>query len=111
MKLVGPFGPRQKALGVDEMEIVGGVRLQALCPGLVKTEFHEQMGVDPASFPAGSVMSPEDVVQASLASLALGEVVCVPSLSDPALLARVDESQRQVFSQARSNRLADRYQS
>jgi short-subunit dehydrogenase len=88
-----------------------GVRVQALCPGLVKTEFHEQVGVDPASFPAGSVMSPEDVVQASLAALALGELVCVPSLPDPALLARVDESQRQVFSQARSGRLADRYQS
>ena len=30
MKFVGPFGPRQDALGVDEMKIVGGVRLQAL---------------------------------------------------------------------------------
>jgi hypothetical protein len=87
-----------------------GVRVQALCPGLVQTEFHEQAGVDPARLPAGSVMSPEDVVQASLAGLAVGEVVCLPALADPALLARVDESQRQLFDQTRSGRLADRYQ-
>jgi short-subunit dehydrogenase len=48
------------------------VQVQALCPGLVATEFHEQVGADPASFPPGIVMSSEDVVQASLAGLALG---------------------------------------
>jgi short-subunit dehydrogenase len=87
-----------------------GVHVQALCPGLVKTEFHELVGVDVANFPAGIVMAPEDVVQASLAGLALGEVVCIPALPDPAVLAHVGESQRQVFGQTRTGRLADRYQ-
>jgi short-subunit dehydrogenase len=88
-----------------------GVRVQALCPSLVQSEFHEQVGVDPATFPAGMLMAPEEVVQASLAGLELGEVVCMPTLADPALLARVDESQRHLFEQTRTGRLADRYQS
>jgi uncharacterized protein len=86
-----------------------GVRVQALCPGLVATEFHERVGIAPDAYPAGMVMSPEDVVQASLAGLALGEVVCLPSLEDSALLAQVDEAQRKMFAESRSGSLAQRY--
>ncbi len=86
-----------------------GVRIQALCPGVVQTEFHQQVGVDPASFPAGIIMKPEDVVEAALVGLARGEVVCVPALDDPGLLAPVGESQRRVFEQSRSGSMAQRY--
>ena len=57
-----------------------GVRIQALCPGLTRTEFFETMGVDPMSMPEAEMMEPADVVQASLASLGSGEVICVPAL-------------------------------
>jgi short-subunit dehydrogenase len=86
-----------------------GVRVQALCPGLVATEFHEQVGIGPGAFPASIVMSPEDVVQASLAGLALGEVVCVPGLEDTELLAQVDEAKKKLFGESRSGTLAGRY--
>lgn len=43
------------------------------------------------------VMTPEEVVEASLAGLRLGEVICVPTLDDPNLLLTIDESQRYVF--------------
>jgi short-subunit dehydrogenase len=86
-----------------------GVRVQALCPGIVATEFHEVVGLAPGAYPASMVMSPEDVVQASLAGLALGEVVCVPTLEDSALLAQVDEAQRKLFAEGRSGKLAERY--
>ncbi len=86
-----------------------GVRLQALCPGVVQTEFHQQVGIDPTSYPASIVMTPEDVVEASLLGLARGEVICMPALDDPGLLAQVDESQRQLFEQSRTGRLAERY--
>ena len=92
------------------MELEGtGVRVQALCPGIVRTEFHERMGMDPARFPAELVMSPEDVVEASLAGLRLGEVICIPALGDPSLLAPVDDSQRRLWEGSGSGSLAARY--
>ena len=91
-------------------ELLGtGVRVQALCPGLIATEFHEHVGANTAAFPAAMVMSPEDVVQASLAGLALGEVICMPPLADASLLAQVDEAQRKLFGESRTGSLANRY--
>jgi uncharacterized protein len=86
-----------------------GVRVQALCPGVVRTEFHERVGADPGRFPAEIVMTPEDVVRASLAGLEQGEVICVPTLVDLSLLAQVEESQRRLFEQSRGGSLAQRY--
>jgi len=86
-----------------------GVQVQALCPGLVQTEFHEHVGADPSRFPAAIVMSPEDVVQASLAGLKLGEAICVPALDDPGLLAQLQESEKKFFELTRSGSLATRY--
>jgi short-subunit dehydrogenase len=86
-----------------------GVRVQALCPGVVQTEFHERVGVDPNRIPAEIVMSPEDVVTASLAGLKSGEVVCVPALDDPAALTQIWESERKMLEQSGSKNLAKRY--
>jgi len=86
-----------------------GVKLQALCPGRVRTEFHQRMGVDAASFPASMVMAPEDVVEASLVGLRLGEVICVPALDDPNLLLTVEEGQRRLLEHSISGTLAKRY--
>ena len=69
-----------------------GVQVQALCPGVVATEFHERMGMDPNRYPPSIVMKPEDVVDASLAELNIGEVICIPALDDPALLTQIQES-------------------
>lgn len=88
-----------------------GVQAQALCPGVVTTEFHVQVGIDPSRYPAAIVMKPEDVVQASLAGLKLGEVICVPALEDPNLLTRIQESERQFFELTRSGYVAKRYRS
>ncbi len=52
-----------------------GLRIQALCPGVVATEFHERQGLDLSAVPR---MSADDVVTASLRGLALGEVYCAP---------------------------------
>ena len=52
-----------------------GVQVQALCPGLVATEFHAHVGTDSSRFPAAVVMQPEDLVSASLAGLKLGEAI------------------------------------
>lgn len=86
-----------------------GVRVQALCPGVVATEFHEQVGIDPDRYPAAIVMKPEDVVHASLVGLKMGEVICVPAMEDPGLLTQIQESEKRFFDLTRSGKVALRY--
>jgi len=91
-------------------ELAGtGVQVQAVCPGVVRTEFHEQMGQDPARIPANLVMTPEDVVEGSLAGLRLGEVVCVPTLDDPNRLTQIQQDERQLWEHSNGNTIAGRY--
>lgn len=55
-----------------------GVRVQALCPGFTRTEFQERAGVASRNVPSFAWMNPEYVVEASLAGLRRGTLVCVP---------------------------------
>jgi len=82
-----------------------GVVVQALCPGVVATEFHERQGLDLSAVPR---MSAGDVVTASLRGLALGEVVCAPGVERPDLLEAVFSSDIAAFA-AQSPQLAQRY--
>jgi short-subunit dehydrogenase len=86
-----------------------GVQVQALCPGVVATEFHTHVGTDTNRFPAAIVMKPEDLVEASLAGLKLGEVICVPALEDIELLKQIQESEKRFFELTRSGTVAKRY--
>ena len=91
-------------------ELTGtGVKVQALCPGVIKTEFHERMGMDSSRIPPSIVMNPEDVVEASLAGLKLGEIVCVPALEDTKLLDQVHQSEFRLWEGSGSGSLAQRY--
>ncbi|HZS85603.1 MAG TPA: SDR family NAD(P)-dependent oxidoreductase [Stellaceae bacterium] len=84
-----------------------GVRVQACLPGLVATEYHAVAGRDPSKMPP--MMSAADVVAASLAALASGEVVCVPGLEDVSLLDRLSELRRAILLAANTPVLAPRY--
>jgi short-subunit dehydrogenase len=58
-----------------------GVRVQALCPGLTRSEFHDRMQVDVKDLPGHMWLSSGKVVAASLRNLARrGPVICVPGL-------------------------------
>jgi short-subunit dehydrogenase len=59
-----------------------GVIVQALIPGVISTDFHRNAGADLGSFPPERVMTPEDLVIASLQALEMGELVCMPSLPE-----------------------------
>lgn len=63
-------------------ELVGtGVRVQGLCPGFTRSEFHQRMELDVGNIPAWMWMSAERVVDASLKCLRRGRpVVCVPGI-------------------------------
>jgi hypothetical protein len=54
-----------------------GIAVQALCPGMTHTEFHEVAAIDKAIVPKPFWMSAEKVVRFSLRKLGRG-VVCVP---------------------------------
>lgn len=88
-----------------------GVQVQALCPGVIATEFHTLVGADTSRFPAAIVMQPEDLVSASLAGLKLGEVICIPALEDVSLLAQLQEDQKKFFETSRTGNVAVRYKS
>jgi short-subunit dehydrogenase len=57
-----------------------GVRLQALCPGMTRTEFHATAAWDLPWLPAVAWQSAEQVVDASLAALETGRVVVIPGV-------------------------------
>lgn len=88
-----------------------GVKVQALCPAIVLTEFHVRQGMDPKRFPPDIVSTPEQVVQASLVGLRLGEVICMPGMEDPSLFEKLEEDQRRFFEQSGAGGLAGRYKS
>ena len=85
-----------------------GVRLQALCPGVVRTEFHDVDG-EPKLRPKIPLLEPEDVVQASLAALKLGDVICMPALSDRAVVEREREGRSAMFRSGVKAEMAERY--
>ena len=85
-----------------------GVQVQALCPGLVSTEFHTVVGADMSRVPPGSFMSPADLVQGSLEGLKLGEVICVPALEERELVGQAAEARSRLI-QNNSGTLASRY--
>jgi short-subunit dehydrogenase len=55
-----------------------GVRVLALCPGFVRTEFHERAGIDTAGSPEWMWLKADDVVKVALRDLGRGRLVSVP---------------------------------
>ncbi|MFF0340421.1 SDR family NAD(P)-dependent oxidoreductase [Kribbella sp. NPDC004875] len=82
-----------------------GVRVQALLPGVVATEFHTRQGMDLSAVPR---MSAADVVTAALRGLELGETVTAPGLEDSSLLDTVFAADLAAFG-GQSPQLASRY--
>ncbi len=80
-----------------------GIRVQALCPGLTRTDFHGRLGLDRepprgrGPVAAALWMTAERVVDASLAALARGTVVCVPGLLNRLVLAAARVVPRRLY--------------
>jgi uncharacterized protein len=83
-----------------------GIQVQVVCPGVVRSEFHTRQGRDMSGVPQ---MEADQVVEASLADLADGVLVSVPSLGDTEALARLDEANLGLVGAARTTELPARY--
>src|ERR1700736_1132384 len=83
-----------------------GVRVQIVCPGIVKTEFHTRQNMDLSGRPR---MEPEEVVKASMIGLEQGEVVCIPTLEETDRLQHHDQAEAEVLSAGMRPTLAQRY--
>lgn len=61
-----------------------GVRVQAVLPGVTRTELWERSGIDADRIPAAMVMEVGEMVDAALAGFDQGESISIPSLPDAA---------------------------
>ena len=83
-----------------------GVKVQIVCPGVVKTEFHTRQNMDMSHMPR---LEPELVVAASMIGLERGEVVCIPTLEDVNLLTSHHQAENDVVVGGMRPALAQRY--
>ena len=96
-------------VGLQEDVRGTSVRLQALCPAWTRTEILDAAG-RPWDIPAEYTMLPDQVVEASLMGLRLGELVCCPSLRDVELLTHLDQLKDTIFGSTNTTgTLAPRY--
>jgi short-subunit dehydrogenase len=64
-----------------------GVHVMALCPGFVRTEFHERMDVGREAVPSYLWLDTEEFVKLALADLDVGKSISVPTLRYKAIVA------------------------
>ncbi len=86
-----------------------GVRVQAVLPGVTRTEIWEKGGIDVDTMPAEIIMDTADMVDAALAGLDLGESVTIPSLPDIRDWAAFKSAREALYPNLSHRRPAGRY--
>ena len=61
-----------------------GLQVQAVLPGITRTEIWERSGMDDSALPASMIMEVGEMVDAALAGFDQGELITIPSLPDAA---------------------------
>jgi len=91
-------------------ELAGkGVRVQAVLPGATATEFWDIAGLPVHKLPAAIVMTAENMVDAALAGLDLGEIVTIPALPEQAEWDTYEAARRAMSGRLSSITPAARY--
>lgn len=63
-----------------------GVGVHAVCPGFVHTEFHARAGIDKPKVPSFLWLEVDDVIRESLADIARGKLIIIPSIQYKAIV-------------------------
>ncbi|MGW2718004.1 SDR family NAD(P)-dependent oxidoreductase [Streptomyces sp. NPDC001492] len=71
-----------------------GVRLMALCPGFVRTEFHQRAGMGTDNIPGWMWLDADKLVAAALSDLARGKSLSIPDARYKALMGVVKVTPR-----------------
>ncbi len=87
-----------------------GVTVQVVLPGATATPLWEKSGVPIGALPPEIVMTAEDMVDASLAGLDLGEFATIPSLPDAADYEAYEKARLVLLPNLSKNRPAARYE-
>lgn len=95
--------------GLQEEAKDTGVIVQLVVPSATATDIWDASGVPLSALEAGTIMSVEDLVDAALAGLDLGELVTLPSLEDEQLLVDYEKARLNLFAGAQSGKVASRY--
>ena len=87
-----------------------GIRVQAVLPGAVATDFWEISGTPYQNLPPSIVMSTEDMVDAALVGLDQGELVTIPSLREGDEWTGFEAARRAISGKFGNSQPAPRYQ-
>ncbi|MFS2221135.1 SDR family NAD(P)-dependent oxidoreductase [Pantoea sp. B65] len=87
-----------------------GVRVQAVLPGVTRTEIFDRSGKSIDEIPAYMVMEVETMVDASLRGLDLGESVTIPALEDITQWQQYDAARATMIPGLSLSQPASRYQ-
>lgn len=79
-----------------------GVRLMALCPGFVRTEFHQRAKMGTDNIPGWMWLDADKLVAAALADLARGRTVSIPDPRYKALMGLVKLTPRALLTEMTS---------
>ncbi len=86
-----------------------GIRVQAVLPGITRTEIFERAGSDIAAYPPAMVMEVHELVDAALAGLDQGEIVTIPSLPNAADFETFTQARLALGPNLSRDHAADRY--
>ncbi len=89
--------------------VESGVRVQAVLPGLTRTEIFERTGRSPDSLPAEMLMEVDDLVAAALKGLEDGEQITIPSIEDMTLWQEFETARAAMLPHLSLNKPASRY--
>jgi uncharacterized protein len=86
-----------------------GVQVQAVLPGVTRTEFWDRAGLPVHNLPDDVVMSADDCVDAALVGLDRHELITIPALPNIQFWNRYDEARRALYPFLSNREAAKRY--
>lgn len=86
-----------------------GIRVQAVLPGAIATEFWDTLGLPVTNLPSQIVMTADNLVDAALTGLDLGEKVTIPSLPQQDDWDKFEAARREISGRLSTTQPAARY--